>query len=217
MDDGEHPHDDPRDKRIGNRPCQPGSGAWLAWTIAYALVAGIVMGVLTVVHGQEVIAGEMLLGLPAWLHPALLLAALVSLVWEAVDERKNRFHPVSDRAVIGWHILGDILLLPARLTFGIGHQLAAFIRLNRSEEDEAFRLLGHIYVEKRCPSHSLGAWFPNQKRLRKILVALQLAGWTDLLRTEAGWIYIVRSTEAAELDAMFSGGEKASEPLPGEE
>ncbi|MEI6279467.1 MAG: hypothetical protein WCQ16_08820 [Verrucomicrobiae bacterium] len=189
-------------------------GAWLTWTIAYALVAGPVLGVLTVVYGQEVIAGEMLIGLPTWLHPAALLLALTTLVWEAVDERKNRFHPVSDRAVIGWHILGDFLLLPARLTFGTGHQLAAIIRLNRSEKQEAFDLLRHLHTEKRCALHSLGAWFPDQKRLRKLLGALQRVGWIDLLRTEEGWIYIERSSEAPELAAMFDTGEEDSGHFP---
>jgi len=188
-------------------------GAWLAWTIAYALLAGITLGFLTIVQGQEVIAGEKLIAFPAWLHSAALAAALASLVWAAVDERNSRYHPVSDRPVVGWHILGDILLLPARLTFGVGHQLAAIIRLSHSEQQEACDLLHHIHTEKRCPAHSLGAWFANPKRLRKILTALQLAGWIDLLRTEDGWIYIERSCEAAEIAGMFEEpGENTTPP-----
>jgi len=179
-------------------------GAWVTWTIFYAFFVGLVLGALTVAHGQEVIAGEKLLTLPEWLQPAALLLALVSLVWEAVDERKNRFHPVRDRSVVGWHLLGDILLLPARLTFGIGHQLSSIIRLSRSAQGEAVELLRHIHAEKRCAAHSLGAWFPDQKRLRKILGALQVAGWIDLLRTEEGWIYIERSSAAEELADMFA-------------
>jgi len=52
----------------------------------------------------------------------------------------------------------------------------------------------------------LGAWFPDAGRLRKLLFALQMAGWIDLLRTEEGWIYIVRSTEAEEVSAFFDDG-----------
>jgi hypothetical protein len=187
-------------------------GAWLTWTIAYALAVGVTLGALTVVYGQEVIAGEMLLVLPAWLQPAVLLLALVTLVWAAVDERSNRYHPVTDREVIGWHLVRDILLLPARLTFGVGHQLSAIVRLNRSERAEAIELLGHIHAEKRCAAHSLGAWFPDQKRLRKLLSALQMIGWIDLLRTEDGWIYIERSIEAAELAAMFAVSDEVKPP-----
>jgi len=39
-----------------------------------------------------------------------------------------------------------------------------------------------------------------------------MAGWTDLLRTEDGWIYIVRSTEADEVAAIFGDGEEETEP-----
>ena len=178
-------------------------GAWIGWSIAYGLFVGVILGALTVANGQEVLLGERLMSLPEWIHPAAMSAALVLLVWASVDERLNRFHPTSGRAVIGWHILGDVLLLPARLTFGVGHQLATVIRLNHPGQIEALDLLHHIFTEKRCPLHSLGAWFPEAGRLRKLLLALQMAGWIDLLRTEDGWIYIVRSAEADDVAAIF--------------
>lgn len=178
-------------------------GAWVGWTVAYALFVGILLGFLTVAHGQEVLTGERLLSLPAWVQPSALAAALVLLVWAAVDERKRRFHPVSDRPVVGWHLLGDVLLLPARLTFGIGHQLAAIIRLSPTEQSEAEILLRHIFEQKRCFRHSLGALFPDHARLSKLLFALQMAGWIDLLRTEDGWLYIVKSNEAEDVAALF--------------
>jgi hypothetical protein len=187
-------------------------GAWVGWTIAYGLFVGVILGALTVANGQEVLLGERLMSIPAWIHPAALAAALLLLVWAAVDERLRRFHPASDRAVVGWHLLGDVLLLPARLTFGFGHQLAAVIRLNHAEQIECFELLRHIHAEKRVLLHSLGAWFPDAARLRKLLLALQLAGWIDLLRTEEGWIYIVRSTEADEVAAIFDEETEAGPP-----
>ncbi|MCX6968725.1 MAG: hypothetical protein NTV93_01040 [Verrucomicrobia bacterium] len=193
-------------------------GAWLGWTIAYGLFVGVILGGLTVANGPEVLTGERLMTLPAWMHPAALGGALALLIWAAVDERQNRYHPASDRAVVGWHILGDVLLLPARLTFGFGHQLAAIIRLSHREKAEALDLLHHIYTEKRAPLHSLGAWFPDAGRLRRLLLALQMAGWIDLLRTEEGWIYIVRSTESDEVAAIFGdeGGEE-TDLCPGAE
>lgn len=184
-------------------------GALTGWTVAYGLFVGLTLGGLTVANGQEVVSGERLLTLPVWIHPAGLVGALILLVWAAVDERLKRFHPVSDRPVIGWHILGDILLLPARLTFGTGHQLAAVIRLNKSEQNDALALLHHIFVEKRCPVYSLGAWFPDTARLGKLLFALQMAGWVDLLRTEDVWIYIIRSSEADEVAGIFADNGEA--------
>lgn len=193
-------------------------GAWVAWTIAYGLFVGVILGALTVANGQEVLLGERLMSVPAWLRESALVAALLLLVWAAVDERVNRFRPASDRPVIGWHILGDILLLPPRLTFGVGHQLAAIIRLNPSERAVAYDLLRMIYEEKRCLLHALGALFPDTARLRKLLFSLQLAGWIDLLRTEDGWIYIVKSTEAEEVAGMFGAADESEgEAGPGED
>ncbi len=185
-------------------------GAWIAWTVAYALVVGVSMGFLTVIHGQEVVAGERLMSIPSWLQTAFLLLALAGLVWAAVDERRTRYQPVSDRPLIGWHLLADILLLPARLTFGVGHQLAGTIRLSDREQAGALELLGHIRAEKRCPATSLGAYFPDQRALRRELAALQALGWIDLLRTEDGWIYIERSSAADELREIFPEEEPVS-------
>ncbi len=178
-------------------------GAWLAWTIAYALCAAVTLGFLTIVHGQEVITGDRLMTLPWWLHPAALGVALVLLVWAAVDERRHRFHPAPDRQVVGWHLLGDVLLLPARLTFGVGHQLAARIRLSSAEKHEAYELLREIYYAQRAPLSTLGALVASPRHLRKLVLALQLAGWIDLLRTEDDWIYIIRSIEAEEVAGFF--------------
>lgn len=186
-------------------------GAWAGWTIAYGLFVGLILGGLTVANGQEVLSGERLFELPVWIHPAAMIAAFALLVWAATDERLRRFLPVDDRPVIGWHILGDILLLPARLTFGIGRQLSAVIRLNPSEQNDAVALLRHIWVEKRCPRHSLGAWFPNTLLLQKLLLALQMLGWIDLLRTEDDWIYILRSSESEEVAAILENDRGAGE------
>lgn len=186
-------------------------GAWVAWTVAYGLVVGVSLGLLTVTHGQEVVSGERLMSPPFWLHPVFLLLALASLVWAAVDERRTRYRPVSDRPLIGWHLLADLLLLPARLTFGIGHQLAGTIRLSRREQEESLELLRHIRAEHRCPATSLGAYFPNLRSLHRELAALQVLGWIDLLRTEEGWIYIERSSAADEIRDLL-GGEEAVSP-----
>jgi hypothetical protein len=179
------------------------AGAWLAWMIAHALVVGLSLGVLTIVRGQEVIAGEALLSLPPWLHSAALGLALTTLVWEAAAERRARFRPASDRPVIGWHLFGDVVLLPARLTFSIGHQLASLVVLGADGRRETLALLRHIRAVGRCPAHSLGAIFPDRRMLEKSLFALQVLGWIDLLRAGDGWDFILRSSASGEIAAMF--------------
>jgi hypothetical protein len=80
--------------------------------------------------------------------------------------------------------------------------------LSAAEQREACDLLRHIFVEKRCLQHSLGAWFPDARHLQKLLLSLQLAGWVDLLHTEAGWIYIIRSTEEEDVAEVLGIGDE---------
>ncbi|MFZ4598987.1 MAG: hypothetical protein ACOYNN_10105 [Terrimicrobiaceae bacterium] len=184
-------------------------GAWLTWLLAYGLVVGLVMGFLTVVDGQAVLLGEKLLGLPWWIHPGALLLAAILLGWAALDERVKRYKPVDDRPVIGWHIFPDIVLTPARMTFGIWNHMTAVIRLSAEEKLEAFDLLRHICAEGKCSESSLGAFFPNLPRLRKILTALQLVGWIDLHRSDDEGFYLVRSDELESVREMISEADEA--------
>ena len=170
-------------------------GSWLSWTLAYAFVVGVALGFLSAVHGDEIAAGTLLLGFPVWVHPVAIVSAGLLLLWGAIDQRYRRFHPVSDRPIVGWHILGDVLLTPARLTFGIWDHLGAVILLSETEKGDAFELLRHIQKERKCSRSSLGSLFEDAGLLRRLLDALQLAGWIDLLRHDEEWCYIVPGTE----------------------
>lgn len=178
-------------------------GAWLGWLIAYGLVVGLALGFLTIVDGQAVIEGEKLLNVPCWLNLAAAVLAGILLAWAAWEARWRRFKPVDDRPVVGWHIFGDIVLAPARMTLGIWSHLAAVIRVDHAEEIEAFDLLRHLYENGKCTASHLGAMFSDLSRLRKLLAALQLAGWIDLHRGDDDGFYVVRSDESADVAMMI--------------
>lgn len=185
-------------------------GSWLTWTIAYALVVGVTLGFLTAIHGEEVADGTRLLSLPVWVHPAAIAVAAVLLIWGAIDQHRHRFRTADDRPIIGIHILGDVLLAPARLTFGIWEHLGAVIRLSQPEMREALALLQHVYREKKCSVSSLGAHFVDTDKLPHLLEALQLAGWIDLLRSGDDWCYIIPSTELEAVAALAGDGGDAA-------
>ncbi|MDX2082292.1 MAG: hypothetical protein SFU53_16020 [Terrimicrobiaceae bacterium] len=180
-------------------------GAWLAWMLAYGLVVGVALGFLTIVHGQDVILGDRLMQIPAWLHFAAAGLALILLIWGAVEQARSRFRPADDRPVIGWHLAADLLLAAPRLTFAIWTNLGSVIRLSRDEMSEAFALLAHIHEIGRAPVSSLGAYFPDLRRLRRELTALQLAGWVDLHHAEPEPFYLVRSSESEEVRELVQG------------
>ena len=145
-----------------------------------------------------------MLTLPWWMNPAAALLAGLLLAWAAWEARWRRFKPVDDRPVVGWHIFGDIVLAPARMTFGVWNHLAAVIRVDHAEEIEAFDLLRHLYENGKCTASHLGALFSDLSRLRKLLAALQLAGWIDLHRGDDDGFYVVRSDEADDVAMMVA-------------
>ena len=192
--------------------CLLGSSA--LWALGYALIVGITLGFLTSIHGEEAAAGTWLLLLPWWIQPTAFACASLLLLWGAIDRRFLRFRPVSDRQIIGWHVLGDVLLAPPRLTFGIWDHLRALIHLNEKQKCEAFALLRHIHHERRCSLSSLGSLLSGPRRLPKLLDALQLIGWIGLLRHDEEWCYIIPSTEE-ETVANLMHAEKSEEEAIG--
>ena len=192
-------------------------GAWLSWMLAYALVVGLTLGFLTAIHVTQ--AGEEAppLAWPWWVHPAALAGAALLLAWGAVDQRCRRFRPVNDRQIIGWHILGDVLLTPARLTFGVWEHLRAMIWLNETQRYEAFELLRHIREERQCSLSSLGSFFTDSTCLPKLLDALQLAGWIGLLLHDGEWCYIIPSVEEAAVADLMHDENEAGDASENEE
>ena len=170
-------------------------GAGLAWTLFYAVAVGLSLGILTILYGQEVIAGEMLQSIPIWLHVSAGILAGGLIVWGSIDECLLRYSPPAERAIIGWHVLGDFLLLAPRLTFSVFHHLSALVCIRREDLDLAGDLLVHVYKAKKSPRSTLAFLSHDQSGLERSLRALQLLGWLDKVRIEDDWALIIPSAE----------------------
>ncbi len=177
-------------------------GSWFAWLIAYGLVIGLTLGFLTSIHGDEVVEGRRLLSIPGWVHPAFLALAAGLLIWGSIDQRARRFRPVDDRPIVGWHIFGDIVLAPARLTFGIWNHLGAVVRLDSRGIEEALGLLRQIRSDKKCSRSSLGAYIADARDLPRLLEALQFAGLIDFLQQDDVWYYFIPASEEESVNRM---------------
>ena len=171
-------------------------GSCLSWALAYAIFTGLLLSFLTMVHNLQSEAATSDMDL-SWIHLAVIPFVALLLTWGAIDSWCRRFCPVNDRQIVGWHILGDVLLAPSRLTFGIWGHLRAIIHLNEAEKCEAFELLRHIHDKRRCSLVSMGSFFSESARLPKHLEALQLVGWIGLLRHNNEWCYVIPGTEEA--------------------
>lgn len=156
--------------------------AWLAWLALTALLYGFALLIKTVKDGPDSPH-------PAWL-PYLILALIAFLlIWASWDAFANRFRPVPERPIIGWHLLADILLLPPRLTFGIWQNLSATIHLQRPALEVAANFILQLSETGRLPLHSTAVEIPHPKSIEKIIDALKILRWVDLHKNQDGWFY----------------------------
>lgn len=179
-------------------------GAWLSWLLFFAFAASLVLVFETVRTGDVNLPKP-----PDWAVPAGLAAVVILLVWAGFQRAIRRYRPPPDRQIIGWHLVPDVLLLPARMTFAIWDHLAARIVQSGTERDESWRLLLAIAAMERADESRLAYDFPDPGQLRRMLLSLQLAGWIDLHQSEEGWFYRVRSDEEATLREL-------TQPPPGD-
>ncbi|MDD5200291.1 MAG: hypothetical protein PHC88_10880 [Terrimicrobiaceae bacterium] len=170
--------------------------AILAWNLAYFFYVLILLGLVTSARGDfdpEI---------PAWIPGTAFALAGALLVWGIVDAIRHRFASPPDRPIIGWHLFGDFLLLPARLTFSIWGNFAAIRRLDDADLDRAWELLVTIHDTGQARLSALTLVEPDSARLHRLLGTLQLLGYIDLHRTDRDWFYAVCSPRAPELRAL---------------
>lgn len=170
--------------------------AVLAWNLAYFFFVLILLGFVTADRGD--FGPEM----PRWIPETAFVLAGALFVWGVVDAARRRFATASDRPVIGWHLIGDFLLLPVRLTFAIWGNFSAIRRLDDAGLAHAWELLTEIHRLGQAKLSALALVEPDSARLHRLLSTLQLLGYIDLHRGEQDWFYAVCSPREAELRAL---------------
>lgn len=176
--------------------------AALAWALAGAIYWGLVVLV-------EALCGGKPTELPSWFLPVGLCGVVASLAAALINRRRQRFNSVSDRSIIGWHLIAEILLLPARATLLVWDHVDARIVLSEVEREEAWALMRTILGLKRADRSLLARDFPDPGRLSKMLMALQFAGWIDLHRGEQDFYYRVRSDREIDIRSLVAESERS--------
>ena len=171
--------------------------ALLAWILVCFFLTTGLFGLAAVVSGD---AGP----LPKWIPLVAPGLAAGLLIWGAIDHFQRRFASPSDRSIIGWHVIGEILLLPPRLTFSIWGNLSAVRLLDAGECSRAWELLVSIQRAGKSHLRELALIEPDTKRLYRLASTLQLLNLIDLHDGEDGWFYTVRSTSWEELRKLLA-------------
>jgi hypothetical protein len=172
--------------------------AALAWNLAYFFFVLILLGLVTAARGDF---GPQI---PAWIPGTALVLVVVLLVWGVIDHLRHRFAGARDRPIIGWHLFGEFLLLPVRLTFAIWGNFTAIRRFDRGEIEQAWEILRTIQRNGKGHLSALSLIEPDPGRLFRLLTTLQMIDLIDLHRGENDWFYTVRSTHWEEVGKLLA-------------
>ena len=185
--------------------------AGMAWMFYGVLFTGAIL-LFEVVRTNDV----NLFRPPWWYYPTGLLLILGILISAGVGRWRHRFRAAPDRPIIGWHLIFEVIFLPAKLTFAIGDHLSARIKLSPSERRERWHLLQTIWQMGHANVSQLGGELSRPQLLAKLLPALQLTDWIDFHQSEGEWYYRVCSEQEDVLRGLRPE-QSASEPVLEEE
>ncbi len=176
-------------------------GALLMWQLIVFFFILILLGLTTAVVGDW--GGTV----PLWIYASAIALAAILLIWGCLDQWMRRYTPIVDRSIIGWHVLGDALLMPVRITFGIWGNLGALILLDGRQKLHAWTVLQAMNRAGKVPAHALGQLDSNSQRLAKSLRALQLLDLIARYQGEDDVYYLVNHQAADPL--MVEAGEQS--------
>ncbi len=165
-------------------------GAALLWMLYGAGFTAAVLTFETVRTGDSGVLTP-----PEWFVPAGSGLVVFLFGWALVDRWAHRYTPTSDRSVIGLHLLGEVALMPPRMTLAAWDYLSSRLRLSHHEQEQAWHLLETIAEMQRAPRSGLTYHVVNPDQLGKLLLALQLTDWIDLHKGEEDWFYTVRGDQ----------------------
>ncbi len=169
------------------------------WNVAYFFFVLILLGLNTAVRGDE---GPMI---PLWIYVAALGCAGFLLVWGLIDGWLRRYARLTDRAIVGAHLVEDFALLPVRLTFAIWGNFGAVLWLGPDGVRRSWELLAAISVVGKAPLSSLTLIERDVGALHRQLGALQMLGCIDLHAGREDWYYTVRGNLDEPLKRRLAG------------
>ena len=192
-----------------NRHCLLASGgsfflALLAWGLFFGLYGALALLIQTLRLGPD--APQ-----PQWFFPLFIGLAALLFLWASIRNARRKFSPPPDRPVLGVHLFGDIVLLPALLTFAVFDNLDARIQLCEKEKRLAAELVELIFEEGSVFFSALGQYYPDGKFRRRALVALQILGYIDKIHKGDDWLYSIVSTREAALQDLMGTDKQQDE------
>lgn len=160
-------------------------GALILWHVIIFFLILILLGLTTAVLGDW---GD---AIPRWIYAVAIGLAAFLLIWGSIDQWIRRYSPTQDRAIIGFHVIGDAMLMPARVTFGIWGNLGALLFLSPRQKVHAWTILQAMQRAGKIPAHAMGQLDENADRLNRSVHALQMLNLVSRYPGELEAYYLV--------------------------
>jgi len=159
-----------------------------SWAVLYFLARFATLGVLSAAYGEEA-------RLPDGFHSVMGMVVLGLLAVGAIYRVRGRFRRASDRPIFGWHVLPELILLPATLTFSVWDNLTAYQPLSLTLIQNSWDLLVELAKRGKVRQTEIGQLGLTHERAEAVCLLLQFTGLVDLHGGKEEWFYLVRSTE----------------------
>lgn len=143
---------------------------------------------------------------PDWVRLAAIGGVATLFLWGVIDGLLHRFRQVSDRPIIGWHLIHETLLAPVRITFAIMGNLGAIRFVSARLRRDSWHVLLALHDRGPVNSTALPALIsgcPHPEKVCDLLLLLRLIEvrlvrneWSISLTPEASaWVTKLVSPE----------------------
>lgn len=163
-------------------------GAIAAWGAIYWGARMLILFLLTAAYGEAA-------QLPEHFYYIFMGVIVLLLTLAAVDRAFNPFPTPTDRPIFGLHLIKEIALMPALLTFAIYDNLNAYQRISPRLVADAWRLFKEIDSRGKVSYFEVNLLEEAGPKTQALLLLLQFAGLLDLHRGEEEWFYLIPSSE----------------------
>lgn len=127
-----------------------------------------------------------------WFFAGALIAFLTIAI---LDRWLFPFTRLRERPILGWHLVKEILLLPANLTLGISDNLKAYRKITRTRISCCWQVLQELSKHGSLPESKVSRLGLHVHQSEDALLTLQLCGLVNLHHGKEDWFYRIPSSQ----------------------
>ncbi|MFV0415138.1 MAG: hypothetical protein ACK5NG_02095 [Chthoniobacterales bacterium] len=166
------------------------------WFAIYFAIKFLFIAFYSVTDGVEA-------ALPSWFRWVFPAVAFSITIFSIIVRMIYRYPRLRDRPILGLHVLWELFLLPATLTFGISDSLHAWQPLSKPLIRQAWQILNEIYRNGKIYQSMISGMGGSPASIQAACLLLQFAGLISLHHGEEDWFYLIPVSEKDFLQSLL--------------